>query len=76
MSFLSLQGSADFSNILMNISARYEIADGLEITPVSQFVSIDFDTLLIRLRSDMDAKVGTKIMSEIQKEATIENLAN
>lgn len=49
----------------MNITAKYEMADGPEITPVSQEVSVDIDALLIRLRSDMDAKVGTKIMSEI-----------
>ena len=65
-----MQGSAEFSNICVNITAAFSIGNGFEVAPVSTDVAVDSDRLLVKLRTDMDARVGAKIMSEIQTDET------
>lgn len=70
LSFLKVLGSVEFSNVFVNMTVAVSIDDGFGITPVSSEATIDSNSLLVRLRTDTDAKIGTKIMSEVKKNET------
>ena len=70
MSFLDVAGTAEFGNIFVDVTSTFSLGDGFVVTAVSQEVKVDPNYMILKFRSDVDARLATTVLSVMETDNT------